>query len=116
MNSVKDSRLLQAYLQINIIVDNIGNMERIRHTPIPFAYASHPQLFMLIYFLALPFGLYDKFGWISLLIMIFSTLVLLGVNEIGVEIEDPFGDDPNDLPTDETCENISDNVSQILEV
>ena len=115
-NSSKDSRLLQAYLQINSLIDNIGNMERIRYTPIPFAYASHLQLFMLIYFITLPLGLYDKFGWVTVPIMCFTTLMLYGVNEIGVEIEDPFGDDPNDLPLDEICNIIAENVAEILEV
>lgn len=95
-------------------VDNLGGMERIRNTPVPFAYAAHLQLFIMIYFVGLPFGLYDKFHWLSVPAVGAIALILLGINEIGVEIEDPFGDDPNDLPVDKICENIEKNVNQIL--
>jgi putative membrane protein len=94
--------------------NNLGGMERIRNTPVPFAYAAHLQLFIWIYFFGLPFGLYDKFQWLSIPATGFIALILLGINEIGVEIEDPFGDDPNDLPVDKICENIEKNVSEIL--
>ena len=30
--------------------------------------------------------------------MAFFIYALVGIEEIGLEIEDPFGDDPNDLP------------------
>ena len=30
------------------------------------------------------------------------------------EIEDPFGTDENDLPTDDLCDKIKDNVEEIL--
>ncbi|MFH0867303.1 MAG: bestrophin family protein [Bacteroidota bacterium] len=95
-------------------VDNLGGMERIRNTPVPFAYPAHLQLFIMIYFLGLPFGLYEKFHWLSVPAVGAIALILLGINEIGVEIEDPFGDDPNDLPVDKICENIEKNVNQIL--
>ena len=102
------------YEEISNMVNNMGGMERIRFTPVPFAYASHLQLFVMIYFLALPFGLNDKFGWIAIPVMGFLTLILLGINEIGVEIEDPFGDDPNDLPVDQICKNINSSIAEIL--
>lgn len=100
--------------ELTTLSNNLGGMERIRNTPIPFAYASHIQLFILLYFLALPFGLYDKFKWMSVPVVAAIALVLLGINEIGVEIEDPFGTDPNDLPIDEVCRTIEQNVRDLL--
>lgn len=95
-------------------VNYLGGMERIRNTPVPFAYAAHLQLFITIYFIFLPFGLYEKFQWLAVPAVGAISLILLGINEIGVEIEDPFGDDPNDLPVDKICENIEKNVNEIL--
>jgi ion channel-forming bestrophin family protein len=100
--------------EMTAFVNNLGGMERIRNTPVPFAYAAHLQLFIVIYFVGLPFGLYEKFHWIAVPAVGCIALILLGINEIGVEIEDPFGDDPNDLPVDKICENIENNVNQIL--
>lgn len=100
--------------EIAAFVNNLGGMERIRNTPVPFAYAAHLQLFIAIYFVGLPFGLYDKFQWLAVPAVGAIALILLGINEIGVEIEDPFGDDPNDLPVDQICANIEKNVNEIL--
>ena len=100
--------------ELSTFTNNLGGMERIRNTPVPFAYAAHLQLFIWIYFFGLPFGLYDKFQWLSIPAVGFIALILLGINEIGVEIEDPFGDDPNDLPVDAVCANIEKNVTEIL--
>ncbi len=100
--------------ELSGLINNLGGMERIRNTPVPFAYASHLQLFVMIYFMALPFGLYEKFHWISVPVIGIIALILLGINEIGVEIEDPFGTDANDLPVDTICETIEKNVNEIL--
>ena len=62
----------------------------------------------------MPFGLYAQMHWLSVPAIGFIALILLGINEIGVEIEDPFGDDPNDLPVDTICENIQKNIGEIL--
>ena len=38
---------------------------------------------------------------------------LFGIDEIGVEIEDPFGDDPNDLPLDRVAQTIQASTDDI---
>ena len=113
-NADRIPEFTSVYNEISTIINNMGGMERIRFTPVPFAYASHLQLFVMIYFLALPFGLYDKFGWMAVPVVGFLTLILIGINEIGVEIEDPFGDDPNDLPVESICKNINANITELL--
>ena len=42
------------------------------------------------------------------------SFVLLSVELIAEEIEDPFGRDNNDLPTDELAAKIKDNVGEII--
>ena len=41
-------------------------------------------------------------------------IALFGIDEIGVEIEEPFGDDPNDLPLDAIGNGIEKAVAEIL--
>jgi ion channel-forming bestrophin family protein len=110
----KAATLISINTELSGLINNLGGMERIRSTPVPFAYAAHLQMFIMLYFLAFPFGLYDKFHWLSIPVVGLISLILLGINEIGVEIEDPFGNDPNDLPMDKLCENIEKNVGEIL--
>lgn len=112
--NARDSLRLAITNETITLTNNMGGMERIRFSPIPFAYASHLQLFIMIYFIALPFGLYAGLQWIAIPAIGFISLILLGINEIGVEIEDPFGVDPNDLPVDNICENIQKNIREIL--
>jgi putative membrane protein len=40
---------------------------------------------------------------------------LLGIEEAGVEIEDPFGDDPNDLPVEAMCATIARDTAALAE-
>jgi putative membrane protein len=41
--------------------------------------------------------------------------VLVSMEVLAEEIEDPFGDDDNDLPTDTLCERIKLNVQEVLQ-
>lgn len=92
------------------LVDCIGACERIHKTPIPFAYVVHLRRALVIYCATLPLALVGTFGWWNLLIVYLVSYILFGIEEIGVEIEDPFGDDENDLPLEQISEGIDKNV------
>jgi putative membrane protein len=70
--------------------------------------------FIFIYLLTLPFGLVTREEYLTIPIVLLITYVLLGVELIAEEIEDPFGKDSNDLPTDELSSKIKENVREIL--
>ena len=42
------------------------------------------------------------------------SFTLFGIEEIGLEIENPFGRDPNDLPLDSFCETMQRNIHDIM--
>ncbi len=50
--------------------------------------------------------LHGQFGWGEIVVTGLVTFVMLGIEEIGVEIEDPFGVDDNDLPLEAFCATI----------
>ncbi|MFN3362077.1 MAG: bestrophin family protein [Pseudanabaenaceae cyanobacterium] len=100
--------------QINTLVDALGICERVQKTPIPAAYSIHLKQILLIYCVFLPFQIVDAFGWITGLATVMVTFVLLGIEEIAEEIEDPFGTDPNDLPLDQICHNINRNIEDLI--
>jgi ion channel-forming bestrophin family protein len=91
---------------INNLIDTVGTCERILRTPMPLAYAIHLKQLLLIYCLLLPFKMVGDLGWMTPLVVGLVSFTLLGIEEIGVEIENPFGNDPNDLPLDNICKNI----------
>lgn len=95
---------------VQLLVDYLGGCERIRKTPLPFAYVVHLRRALIIYCFTLPFALVDMFGWWTLLDVLLVAYTFLGIEEIGVEIEGPFGNDENDLPLETICETIHQNV------
>jgi putative membrane protein len=72
--------------------------ERLGNTPVPFAYTLLLHRTAYSFCFLLPFGLVGTFG---LLTPIFSALIayaFFGLDEVGSELEEPFGDRPNALP------------------
>jgi ion channel-forming bestrophin family protein len=94
--------------------DILGACERIKNTPIPYNYSMYIKQFIFIYLITLPFAFVTTSGYITIPIVTLVTFVLLSVELIAEEIEDPFGRDINDLPTDELAEKITGNVREIL--
>lgn len=94
--------------------DILGACERIKYTPIPYSYMMYVKKFIFIYIITLPFGFVTQSGYITIAIVVLVSFVLLSVELIAEEIEDPFGRDINDLPLDELAAKIRDNVREIL--
>lgn len=94
--------------------DILGACERIKYTPIPYSYMMYVKKFIFIYIATLPFGFVASSGYMTIPIVVLVSFVLLSVELIAEEIEDPFGRDLNDLPLDELAAKIRDNVREIL--
>jgi ion channel-forming bestrophin family protein len=95
-------------------IDIIGACERIKGTPIPYSYSMFIKKFIFIYIITLPFGFVTTFEYLTIPTVLLVTFILLSIELIAEEIEDPFGRDINDLPTDELAGKIKDNVREIL--
>jgi putative membrane protein len=93
---------------LNLLLEYSNNLERIKNTPIPLAYVLHIKMSILIYLLTLPFGMFHEMGlWATPLVMLVY-YIIAGVEIISSEIENPFADDPNDLPTSELFKDMLD--------
>jgi ion channel-forming bestrophin family protein len=88
---------------------------RILKTPIPKAYSIHLKQLVAIYCLVLPFQFVKDLGWFTGAFVGFVGFALFGIEEIGLQIENPFGYDPNDLPLDEICLTIEKNVEEFIQ-
>ena len=99
---------------INSLIDSVGICERIKNTPIPFSYSLFIKKFIFIYVTTLPLAFVVQFGYFSALIATFVFYVLVSMEVLAEEIEDPFGEDDNDLPTDMMSNKIKENVEEIL--
>lgn len=97
------------------LTDVCGACERIKKTPIPYSYSLFIKKFIFIYVMSLPFGFVGDFGYRVPLLVAFAMYVLASLELLAEEIEDPFGTDTNDLPTDEIAETIQANVKEIFQ-
>lgn len=96
----QDSNVDAISKSITKLIENSNTLERIKNTPIPLSYKFHIKISILMYLLTLPFGMFHELGiWATPLIMLVH-YVISGVEIISNEIENPFADDPNDLPTE----------------
>ena len=94
--------------------DDLGGAERVLKTKMPFAYIVHLRSFLLTWFLAFPFAMVERLGWGTIPVSFVMFYLLLGIDCIGVEIENPFGHDYNDLPLDAFNQTVCDNLWQLL--
>jgi putative membrane protein len=99
---------------IQLLIDYVGGCERIRKTPLPFAYVVHLRRALVVYCFTLPFALVDTYEWFTILDVLFVSYIFFGIEEIGVEIEGPFGSDENDLPLEAITETIQDNIYTLV--
>ncbi|RIB18418.1 Bestrophin, RFP-TM, chloride channel-domain-containing protein [Gigaspora rosea] len=100
-------------LSINSLIECLTAFERILRTPIPLAYSIHLSQTVWIYCLSLPFQLVNTVGWSTIPIVFLASFILLGIERIAAEIENPFGYDPNDLDLDGFCKIIEREITII---
>jgi len=98
---------------INQLIQGLATCERIVSTPLPMAYVIYLKQLILVYCLALPWGLKPELGWAIVLIVGVVAFILMGVEELAREIENPFGLDVNDLPLEDLCTMIRRSVNMI---
>jgi putative membrane protein len=91
-----------------------GACERIKNTPIPYSYSAFIKKFIFFFVMTLPFGFVFSLGYYVIPVVIFIFYVLASLELIAEEIEEPFGNDPNDLPTGRMAERIRADVHAIL--
>ncbi|TAF66524.1 MAG: hypothetical protein EAZ55_06260 [Cytophagales bacterium] len=112
--SETDKRNLKGY--IDTFIHLLGSCERIKNTPIPFSHNTFIKSFIFIYTLALPFGLASTFLYYAIPATILISYALIGVEVISEEIEDPFGNEANDLPLTHFSNIIKKSMHDVLQV
>lgn len=93
-----------------------GSCERIKATPIPFSYSFFIKMFITIFIAIMPIVLLDTCGYFMIPITMIGAYVMLGLEMIGEEIEQPFGMDSNDLPITQLANKIRVSVHEVLGV
>jgi putative membrane protein len=109
-----EQRLQEMDKNLTVLCDAWGGAERILRTPIPFAYAHHIKAFLVLFTFTVPFAVVESMKWVTPVASAVLAFALFGIEEIGVEIEEPFGYDANDLPLDAVGETIARDLGQLV--
>ncbi|MDD4933663.1 MAG: bestrophin family ion channel [Methylacidiphilaceae bacterium] len=80
------------------MADVQGGCERIRNTPFPQQYDRFLEILTYTYSFLLPFGIADETGPWGVVISPFVALILLMLNQIGRNLENPFEDKLDSIP------------------
>jgi putative membrane protein len=100
--------------EVQSFTEICGACERIKNTPIPYSYSTFIKKFIFFYVMSLPFAYVFILGYYVIPVVVFIFYVLASLELISEEIEDPFGNDANDLPTKKIAENIKKHVEELL--
>ena len=100
--------------ELEAFTDICGACERIKNTPIPLSYSSFIKKFIFTYCLTLPIGYVFSLHFLVVPFVMFVFYILASLEVIAEEIEDPFGEDSNDLPVDRICNGIRTSAYALL--
>ena len=109
---LKPEHLLLINSEMINFTDVLGACERIRKTPIPFSYSVFLKKFIFLYVMTFPIGFVFTLGFLVMPVVGIIFYVLASLELIAEEIEDPFGNDANDLPTDEISRVIRNSINE----
>lgn len=113
-NKISDTEMLFLDTQLSWFLDVCGGCERIKNTPIPYSYSSFIKKFIIFYVMALPVANVVNLGGFMIPITMFVYYVLMSLELIAEEIEDPFNNDENDIPMEAISQNIERSINLIL--
>lgn len=98
--------------QIEPLLLDFAECDIIRKFPISPAFTTHLQLFAVFWLSILPLHVVVEHGFVSILYLLPMGYSIMKMLNIGREICDPFGYDPDDIPLDEFCMYVKDTIQE----
>lgn len=95
-------------------VECLSRCERILGAPMPQAYSIHLRHLLILYCFALPFQIVKDLQWWTIPVTGVVAFTLFGIEAIGLEIENPFGYDANDIPLDKLCYKLHNDIEEFI--
>lgn len=92
--------------------NQLGACERIFKTPLPLVYTRHTARFLTLWVLTLPLAMYSELKGSLMLIPIMAVIAAfkLGIEELGVQITEPF----SILPLENMCDGIEASCTEMI--
>ncbi|MBD3674954.1 MAG: bestrophin [Planctomycetaceae bacterium] len=113
---ISPQELLAIDTDLHEFLNVCGGCERIRNTLIAGSYRSYAIKCLILYFLTLPWGLVQDLQWLTVPVTMILTYIMFGLESIADAVEEPFGDDLDDLNLEELCRTIDRTTAEVLSV
>ncbi|WP_062218521.1 bestrophin family protein [Aureimonas sp. D3] len=110
MDSIRRTQIEQLLVDMS---NAQGGMERIKNTPLPREYAYFPTLFVQVFCILLPVGLVDSLGIYTPLASTIVGFMMLAMDRIGGDLQDPFENRAHDVPLTSICRTIQIDLEQL---
>jgi len=97
--------------------DSYHELTKFSATPYPFPTAQMTRIFLFVWMYSLPFALVHEANepFSLLVVVFFITYGFFGLEFVSIELDDPFGDDPNDMELKKLSNVVLDGVKADLE-
>ena len=111
---LRDAQLTSFSAGMTKLVEALGGMHKVDTMVLPFPYAQLLRWSLLIFCFTLPFVISTELDWWTVPLCMFITCVFYGLDEVGAELEQPFGVDPNDFPLIRMGDSLADDLDVLL--
>lgn len=115
---IDEKRRVEIDKSVVIIGDCVGACERIYSSPVPLVYTRHTARFLTLWMLLVPAALYDTFASVQEVETLFlvpavaiMALFLFGIEELAVQLEEPF----SILPMQRFCDGIRESTMEMID-
>ncbi|KAK9866713.1 hypothetical protein WJX84_001390 [Apatococcus fuscideae] len=98
-------------LEIKGGLSEFGASDDILRQPLPVAYTRHTSRFLIIWLLCLPVAIWQVYEWATPVIAGAVAFFLLGIEHIGIMIEEPF----SILPIDKIASRLRADIEEMIE-
>jgi putative membrane protein len=101
---------------INNIIDCFGACEKVLYTTLPIAHSIFTRFAIVFYAIIFPIGWAEQFHFMITPIVIIMSYILLGLELLAEEMEEPFGYDENDLKVNIIANTLNNNIKDICTI
>lgn len=96
------------------LTDCMGKCERIKNTVFPTPYTKIVHVIIYIFSISLTLGIQDSIGLVEIPITIIISMVFFALERIAIILQDPFENNPSDIPVTAIARNIEIDLKQMI--
>lgn len=93
------------------LLDICGSCERIARTPFVRSYRIFARQCVMLFLLSFPWGVAADFRWWTIPLTMIISYFMIGMEIVAEHVEEPFGQDEDDLDLEGLCETIEKSVA-----